>query len=257
MRRVQLLLFSFAVAGLAACAQPQVVIQAEIEGGDDTDVQVQPISGLEVRLYPFDRDEVFDSLAAAADSPEPEIPADLLQAQDSVAAAQRAWQQAESEWQTMRDRLAQISEEIRGLNRGESRYVQLFNEFRDLESRVDAAERSSRAAFEEFTRRSEETIARADEVRLLREQWADDAFETVGEVFAAKAAEAGRDILYDTTNAEGSTGTLTIPRGQWWVSARYELVFDELYWNVPVNIESTDPFTITLNSGNATTRPKI
>ncbi len=255
MRFTQLFACSMAIAILAACSQPQLVVRVESEGGESGSVQA--LSDIEVRLYPFDRDAVFDSLASAASTPEPEIPADLLAAQDSVAQAQREWQTAESEWQDMRDRLQSISTEIEGLNRGESRYVQLFNEFRDLEARVDAADRASQAAFRRFTELSEGTIARAEEVRLLREQWADNAFADVGEVFAAKAEAAGREVVYDTTGAEGATEPIGLDAGQWWIFARYELPFEEMYWNVPVTLEGTDPTTITLNAANAILRPKL
>ena len=256
MRSAQLFSVLTLLGVLAACSQPQVVVRAEADANDDGTTQA--LSDIEVRLYPFDRDAVFDSLASAAPSPEPEIPPDLLAAQDSVAEAQRNWQVAETEWQTMRDRLQTINEEIQGLNRGESRYVQLFNEFRDLESRVDAAERASRRAFEEFTEIQQGFIQRADEVRLLREQWGDEAFATVSEVFAAREAAAGRTIMYDTTGAAGMTDPLALPAGEWWVVAFYELPFDELYWNVPVTVEGgAEPMTITLTNENAVRRPKL
>lgn len=244
------------LAVVAACSQPQAVIRVEADANEDGTSQGLP--DIEVRLYPFDRDAVFDSLTAASTTPEPEVPAELLAAQDSVAAAQRAWQAAESQWQDMRDRLQTISDEIAGLNRGEARYVQLFNEFRDLESRVDAAERDSQRAFQTFTSLSEGVLSRAEQVRLLREQWEDEAFATVNDVFDAKLEESGRAILYDTTNADGATDPISAPAGQWWVFARYELPFEELYWNVPITLEATDePTTFTLNGDNAARRPKL
>ncbi|RMH13840.1 MAG: hypothetical protein D6701_11905, partial [Gemmatimonadetes bacterium] len=93
-----------AVLLLSACgkAQPVVTAELEVEDAEGTTV-VRPIADLEVRLFPFDRDEVFDSLAAAAPTPEPEIPDSVLQAQAEVRAAQEAWQQLESRWNTLRD----------------------------------------------------------------------------------------------------------------------------------------------------------
>lgn len=244
------------LAIVAACFQPQALIRVEADANDSG--TAQGLSDIEVRFYPFDRDAVFDSLTSVSTTPEPQVPPELLAAQDSVASAQRAWQMAETEWQDMRDRLQTISNEIATLNRGEARYVQLFNEFRDLEGRVDAAERASQAAFQNFTALSEGVLSRAEQVRLLREQWEDDAFATVGEVFDAKAAEAGREVIYDTTGADGTAGPISAPAGQWWVFARYELPFEELYWNVPFTLEGSDgPMTVTLNAENAQRRPKL
>lgn len=63
-----------AVLLLAACGtDPQVVVRASLaEGG-------QPIVDLPVRLLPYDRTELLDSLARAYGKPEPEIPQDLIQ----------------------------------------------------------------------------------------------------------------------------------------------------------------------------------
>ena len=259
MQRGKLLVTAlFAVTGVA-CGSGQAVISAELDVPDpDNEGQtiVRPLSGLEVRLYPFDRDVVFDSLTAAASSPEPEIPDSLIQARARVAELQGEWQTARNEWQTLRDNLQRISSELEGLNRAEARYVQLFNEFRDMEGRVGAAERRSEAAFEAFDELQRSIIAQSDEIRITRENWADEAFADVGLVFDARVTMAGREILYDTTSADG-IATFEVPPGQWWVFARYDLPFDELYWNVPLTVEGSEPATLTLLRSNATLRPNL
>ena len=259
MRRGKLVVTAlFAVVGIA-CGQGQAVITAEL-GVPDPDNEgqtiVRPLADMEIRLYPFDRDAVFDSLAAAAATPEPEIPAELLEARARVAELQGVWQSARLEWQTLRDNLQRINSELEGLNRAETRYVQLFNEFRDMEGRVSGAERRSEAAFTEFDELQRSIIQQSDEVRIMRENWADDAYADVGLVFDARLAEAGRQVLYDTTSADG-VATFEVPAGQWWVSARHELPFDELYWNLAITIEGTEPMQFMLDGDNAVLRPNL
>ncbi len=245
------------VLAAAACGPTEVVLTAETEVEDaEQGTVIRPLSNLEVRFYPFDRDEVFDSLTRAASSPEPEIPQDLLDSQAEVAAAQEEWRSAETEWQTLRDNLETINNELQGLNRGETRYVQLYNEFQEAERRVGGANSAMERAFARFTELQEGIIARAEEVRLLREQWADEAYAEVGMVFDAKSAAAGAEIMVDTTDANG-TITTALKAGQWWASARQELPFNELYWNVMFNVEGSDPMTVALTRANAVERPSM
>lgn len=68
---------------LAACeAEPRVGVVATL---DD-----QPIVDLPVRLLPYDREALLDSLARAAKEPEPALPPDLLQQLQGLAAEERA-----------------------------------------------------------------------------------------------------------------------------------------------------------------------
>ncbi len=68
---------------LAACDEdPSVRVQAVIDQPDAA--EPVRIADLPVRLLPYDRDAIFDSLAAAADQPEPSIPPELLQPAGSV-----------------------------------------------------------------------------------------------------------------------------------------------------------------------------
>ena len=241
-----------------ACGQGQVVISAELEvpNPDGEGMVVRPIVDTEVQLIPFDRDLVFDSLTQAFPTPEPAIPDDLLAAQEAIAVAQEEWRAAEQTWGQGRARLQEITEEMEGLARGEAQYVALFREFQDVEDQVNRAERIKDQAFSQFTDLQEGYIARADSMRLMQEQWADEAFANVGEVFAMKLRESGRDILADTTDAEGMAA-FEVPPGQWWVHARHELPFSELYWNIPITVERGTPLQIQLTPATAEERPKL
>ena len=78
------------VLAAGACGPAEVIVQMEIEVEDPTSgsMMQQPLSDIEVRLYPFDRDAVFDSLSRAYPTPEPAIPPELEAARAEVQAAQ-------------------------------------------------------------------------------------------------------------------------------------------------------------------------
>lgn len=71
---------------LAACSGgPKVVVRASLEDGGG-----QPIGDLPVRLLPYDRQAILDSLARENDSPEPRLPQDVLQRLHALTAEEAA-----------------------------------------------------------------------------------------------------------------------------------------------------------------------
>ncbi|GMR12256.1 MAG: hypothetical protein BMS9Abin29_0445 [Gemmatimonadota bacterium] len=242
---------------LSACGGAQAVITAELEVNDpDQGTVSRPISDLEIRLFPFDRDAVFDSLTQVASVPEPAIPDSVLEAQAQVQAAQARWRNLEARWNTLRDTLQTISDAMDGLSRGQARYRLLFNDFQDIEDQYNRVERQRDQAFRDFTSLQEQSIAAADAIRIRRENWADEAFADIGLVIAAKLQASGKQIMYDTTDANGIT-QFEVPPGEWWASARYELPFTELYWNERIDLSRGEPFPLTLTRANAQERPKL
>jgi hypothetical protein len=93
-------------------------------------------------------------------------------------------------------------------------------------------------------------------MRIVLDNWADEAFAGVGEIFTAKQRAAGLPIVVDTTDASGMV-RLEAPPGTYWVYARYELPYTELYWNVQVTLERGEPAELVLNRANAEERPKL
>lgn len=260
MKRSSYALVLFATLGAAACGPSRVLITAELEVPDperEGATMLSPLAGLEVQFLPFDRDAVFDSLAKAFPTPEPPIPEDLLETQRQIAAAQDAWRQAEGVWAAGRDRLLAITEEMKGLARAEPRYRQLFAQFQEVEGQVARAERAKETAFRNFTELQKNYIRRADSVRILREQWEDEAFADAGTVFAAKIKETKKKVMADTTDAQGKAGPVPLPVGRWWVHARYALPFEELYWNIPIEARRGDPMELALTRQTAQIRPKL
>jgi hypothetical protein len=258
MRRSWLGLVLCAPLLAAACGPAQVVIVAEIDvldpEGEGT--VIRPLAAQEIQLLPFDRDEVFDSLARAFPTEEPPIPEDLLTLQEAISEAQEEWMEAEARWAAGRDRLVRINEEMENLNRGEARYVSLYREFEDVFAQVEGAERAKDQAFERFDDLQQGYVQRADSMRLIREGWEDEAFAPAGEIFLNRLRELGRDMVVDTTDASGRT-VVPVRPGKWWVHARYELPFVELYWNIPVEVERGDPVQVTLNRATAQQRPRL
>jgi hypothetical protein len=110
------------------------------------------------------------------------------------------------------------------------------------------------AAFARYDDLQRRYTAQAQEYSLLLEQWGDEAFGDIQSVIDARIEAAGREEVFDTTDANGIART-TLPKGEWWVSTRYELIYDELYWNEPIEITGGDPVQLILNRANAERRP--
>lgn len=241
---------------LAAC-KGDVTVQAQIEVVDPEtgDTVARPIPDLVVRLLPYDRDVIFDSLARAAPTPEPAIPDLLLELQRQVSEAQEQWRQAEAEWNAVRDRMKAITDSMKGLSRAEARYVALYREFQELEGRLSSVEGTMRSAFQRFDALQKRTIAQSEQIRLMREQWEEEAFADVDAVIAARLKELGRQEYMDTTNADG-IAIFRVPTGRWWVYARTDLPFNELYWNEPIEVRRGQT-SLTLTRQNAELRPRL
>jgi hypothetical protein len=244
----------------AACGPAEVVVTMEIEvpDADGEGTAVRPLSDVEVQLIPFDRDVVFDSMSTAYGTPEPEVPSELIEQRNRVQAAQAEWDAANRRWATIRDTLQKLNETMEQYSRGEARYVALFREWQDWDSQYGAAEREVDRTFAIFDEMQRGTLRASDSVRILQENWADDAFADVGTVFANKHRTTGLDWVVDTTDASGvARGNLMVKPGQYWVHARYEMPYTELYWNVPITVEGGEPMTVRLTRQNAQERIKL
>lgn len=261
MRRVVLIMATAVTAvATAACGGGDVVVMAQLEGaatGTQETTGTVALSSLQVRLIPFDRDAVFDSLGQAYPEPEPEIPDTIQALQDRVIAAQTRWRDANTEWLQVRDSLQTLSDSLSAMNQADPEYFVLFQDFGDLEARVDGLEDDANDGFQEFTELQAQLNAQAREIELARRNWADEAFASVDSVFLARSEELGREMQYDTTSAQGVARFSGVKEGQWWVTARYERQFDELYWNLPIDVESGEQVTVRLTEENAEVRQKL
>jgi hypothetical protein len=153
MRRRYLPLAMALLLAAGACGPAQVVVTAEVSmsNPDGEGMVTNPIADMVVELLPYDRDAIFDSLAAAYGTPEPAIPQELLDAREEVAQAQQRWQQATSRWNTLRDTLQKLNDTMKQYSRGEARYVALFREWQEFDSQYGRVERQMNDSFKEFT----------------------------------------------------------------------------------------------------------
>lgn len=243
-----------------ACGSAEVVVTMEIDvpnpDGDGTIVQT--LSDIEVQLIPFDRDAVFDSLSGVYGTPEPPIPQELIDQRNAVQTANEEWQRNTNRWQTIRDTLTALNNAMEGLARGESRYSVLFLEWQDWDGQLDSAEGAMEASFATFDELQRGTIRASDSIAILQDQWADEAFVEVGVVFDAKSSQSGLAWAVDTTDASGvARNNFAVPEGRYWVHARYELAYTELYWNFPIDVAKGEPTMIVLNRENADERIKL
>lgn len=231
---------------LAACGS-ELSVEVYTEGAD----ALQPVEDLEVQFLPFDRDSLFGTLAADAQSAEPEIPADLEAANDSVLVLQEAWREAESAWNEVRDSLRQLSDRLRSLDQRSREYRELFDRFGPMEQRERAANRRRQETFDRFTALQQATQARLDSMRAVITAWEDVAFADYADIRDSLVEALGREIVYDTTNAEGRI-TRALPGGIWWVHTRVAIPSGEFYWNVQVDPGQVD--TLRLEPSNAERR---
>lgn len=260
MRRRNLPLAMALLLAAAACGPAQVVVTAEVSmnNPDGEGTVSNPIPDMEVQLLPYDRDAIFDSMTAAYGTPEPEIPQALLDAREEVAQAQQRWQQATNRWNSLRDTLTKLKDTMDQYSRGEARYVALFREWQEFDSQYGRVERQMDSAFEEFNQLQQSTLRASDSIRILKENWGDEAFADVSDVIQAKVQASGLQPAVDTTDANGvARENLKVKPGDYWVYARYELPYTELYWNVPIHVERGEPNQITLTRNNAEERVKL
>ena len=252
MRRVLGLAVMCGTGVLFACGGGEVVVQTQLEGeGGGT-----PLTELPVRALPYDRDALFEELAAAYGEPEPPIPDSLLALQQEIAAANQAWSQASADWGAARDSLQKLSEALRGLSRASPQYRLMFQDFNAQEAREQAARRARDQAFERFTGLQNRYTQQAEEIQARRDAWAEQAYAKIDSVIAARLKEMDREEFADTTDANG-IARFQLKPGQWWIHARYDLAYEELYWNEPITVERGDPIQVILNRASAEVRPKF
>jgi hypothetical protein len=250
-------LFALVVAGttlLAACGGSEVVVQAELAG--EAGMEGRPLQNLQIRVLPYDRDALFDSLRAAYPQPEPEIPQDLLALEAEIAQAELQWRQAEDRWQTVRDSLQRLNAAMQRMNRASGDYLLAFRDFEALERQEQQLRSAQNQAFQTFTGLQTRYTSWADEVRVTRAQWADEAYAPVDSIIFARARDLRWEEAVDTTGPNGVVRIRVRP-GHWWVHARYELPYQELYWNIPVQVQRGDPVQLRLTRENAELRPKL
>ncbi len=239
-------------AAVAACGPGEGSVQV-VEGGEDGSEPVG-VADVEVQLLPYDRDGVFDSLAQAFPTPEPEMPPELAAAQEEIAAARQAWTDAEARWNALRDDLQRLSDRMEGLNRRTREYNTLFREHQQKHAEYERLDSRIQSLFSRFESLQAAATDRLDSMSVAKENWEDDAFQDWNEVVAAKIAASGLDVHADTTDVDGNAFFRVAP-GNYWVYARREVASEEWYWNREFPLVRGMPATITLSRSTAEVRP--
>jgi hypothetical protein len=239
---------------LGACGSTEVVVQAQLEGeGDAAPVALR---NLPIRLLPYDRDAIFDSLTTAYPTPQPEIPAGFQALEQQITEAEQEWQSAEARWAQVRDSLQQLSNRMRGMNQRSGEYLVMYRDFGTLEGQEATLSRQKDQAFARFTSLQQQYGSQADEIRVARENWADEAYAPFDSIKEARMAAMKTTEVWDTLGAQGAE-RISVRPGRYWVYARYELPYQELYWNVPIDVSRGETVQVILNRQNAQVRPKL
>lgn len=247
MLKSRVALLSVLLAPLTAACGSELTVEVFTEAGDG----VQAVSDLEVQFLPFDRDSLFRDISSRASTPEPQVPADVRAANDSVLVLQATWRVVESRWNETRDSLRGISDQLSRLDPRDPNYRPLFERFNSMEGRERSLNRERQTAFDTFTRLQQSTQSRLDSVRVVIEAWEEVAFAEYGDIEVALLEALGREIVLDTTDAEGRL-TRALPGGAWWVHTRVAIPAGELYWNVVTDPGAAD--TLRLDPANAERR---
>lgn len=242
-----------ALPALAACGGGEVTVRvmSGAEGGEST-----PVEDTEVTFVPYDRDSIFDELSARAEEPEPEPSEELESAIQEVVDARREWRQAEQDWTRLRDSLKSLRSQMEGLDRTSREYLELFDRFEALETRVNELSAQKDRLFARFDSLQTATVDRQDSLRAVIQSWEEQAFRDYVPITDSILEERGiEEIPRDTTDADGYA-TVTLPGGEWWVFTRSTPgPYEELYWNEHVVPGQTD--TLVLDRENAEVRLQL
>jgi hypothetical protein len=260
MRRVVLTFAAGIIAATSvACGGGDVVVLAQLQevAAGPEGAEGRPLASLPLYLLPYDRDAIFDSLSQAHPTPEPQVPDTVFALQDQVRDRYREWQTAERRWGLLRDSLQTMLNRMERMNPQSGEYFVMFREYNDLADEVEVLERRSTQAFEGFTSLQNRLQEEAREIQIQRELWADDAFAPVDSIIQARLEERRAQEHADTTSAHGVARFRGVSPGQWWIHGRYDRPFDELYWNIPIQVDRGEEIQVRLTEQNAEVRQKM
>lgn len=250
-RSLALALLVPATAVLAACGGQEVTVRVMSSTAQG---EASPVEEAEVTFVPYDRDSIFEAMAQRTDEAEPTPSEDLQSQIEQVMEAQRRWRDAEQEWATLRDSLKNLRSQMDGLDRRSREYLQLFEQFDQLEGRVGGLESRKDRFFSRFDSLQQATIERQDSLRAVITSWEEEAFRGYVDVTDSILQVKGAEIRRDTTDTRGYA-TVNLPGDDWWVFTRTSPgPYEELYWNLKIAPE-TD--TLVLDRENAEVRLKL
>jgi hypothetical protein len=214
------------------------------------------VAGLEITAYPFDPQQILDSLAALATESPPTFP-DLEREMATYRPPDDArFEEAGRPWRALRDTVAAVSDSMLRMDRRSPTYAAAYERFRALYTRLarraaerDAALRALNGPQLDLARRVQ---AAAEALRA----WEYDAYAEYADVAARHLQETGRQIHTVTTDPAG-VARLALEPGSWWLVARLpdaENPFLERYWHVPIGVSRLVPLRVPMGERAAETR---
>jgi hypothetical protein len=187
-------------------------------------------------------------------TPEPELPQSLRIIRDSIAQATATWRQREIEWTPLAAEVESLNRELAEYETSAPMYQVIFRERTAAERVADEAQARRDSAFAIVDRLQQQSNAEMEAFRADLTAWENEAFAGYEEALIARMDDAGHDILTDTTDADGHASFI-VPRGEWWVYARFPYTLqEEFYWNVPIEVQTDVTTPVLLNEQNAEVR---
>jgi len=237
---------------MSACGGSEVTVQVLGEGADGPVAQ----ANLPVGFFPFNRDSVFVALEQQAESPRPQIPADMLATFQEIGRLQEEWRLKENEWSDTRDRMQTLSEEMNAMDRrarGTREYMAKYEEFEQLEGVERRLDREKQSLFDRFTSLQDSVTSRVDSFKAVRDTWEDEAYAPYQDIQDSLVTAVGRPVFEDTTNADGYV-TRSLPSGDWWVVTRIQTPQGEYVWQVKIEPSEVDTLRLDNTNGEAPIR---
>lgn len=226
-----------------------VVVRASDEEGD-------PLAGLTVTAYPYDPDQLLDSLGAAAPTPRPRFPDLWRQLEAYRPPEDGPIRELSQPWRALRDSVARLADSLNAADRRAPAYAAAYDRFRTMYTRLAqrAAERDAalRALGGDDVALARRAQAAAESLRT----WEYQAYAAYPEIAEARVAADGRALRDGTTDAHGHV-TFDLEPGRWWLVARSpnsDNPFEEYYWNRPVTVTALLPVRVPLTTRNARVR---
>lgn len=213
-----------ALLAAAACARPEVVVETGTPN-------------LVVRLLPYDRNAILDSLRAVA-PPEPRPSPALGERIRALEAAEAEWRRAESEWIALQDSVSAATARLRHARRQADADLVLraaADRLGSLDARRREVKRARDRSFARFERLRGRDERGLDSLRLAHDAWTDAVHAPLPDRVRARLRSTRRAELTDTTGTDGLAVFRPRP-GRWWVHARHTRTGRELQWNVPVEV---------------------
>jgi hypothetical protein len=239
-----------ACVALVGCGGSTLTVQVLAEGAEGP----VPQSNIEVSMYPFDRDSVFDLLDAQAEVPRPAISADMQATFEESQRLGEEWRGREADWAEARDRLQRLSEQLERMDRRDPQYRRRFDEWNNIDREQSRLDRERKDLFEQYTEVQETINASIDSFKIVRDAWENEAYAGYFDMRDQLLAELGTEIFRDTTNSDGYV-TRKLPGGDWWVTTRIRVSGGEIVWNLEIDPSQVD--TLRLNSENGEERVRF